>query len=942
MDSERWRRIEDLYEAAVALEPDRRAAFLDESCSGEESLRREVESLLLHERTASRFLEVPEPLASGQRVSHYEIQQKLGSGGMGAVYRAYDSQLRRHVAIKVLALGYLSDDERRTRLLREARAASALNHPNIVGIYEVGSDRGLDFISMEFVEGKTLKDIISSTGLPLAETLDYAAQIASGLAKAHATGIVHGDLKPANIMVSSDGIVKLLDFGLARRMLVTTAETASFTAQDEIAGTPAYMSPEQARGEEIDSRTDLFSLGAVLYEMVTGSRAFSAASPAVVLHNVLAEQPTPVSKVNPAVPARLESVINKALEKDRARRYQTAAELRTDLDLLEQGKETLRTAASQRGARLWSLGATVAVLFLLAVIFLLNLGGLKDRLVSRPSLPTLNPKRVAIAIFDNRTGDPSLDNLGRMAAESVSQGLLQINTMEIVPSSRVFEIAGSGTGPNHGRDLVRDLAETTSSGLVVSGAVYQQGQTLEVRTTITDEIANKPLWPIEPADGTRDNAAQIVAVVAQRVTDAVAARYLNPYFNLLAEEERAPRLEAQKEFASGLELFYSNPSAAIVHVRHAAEIDHAFVLPRYLLAYSINNSGKIAEAVAQLDAIEKTQNLTALQRRHIEWLRANIDGRSEEVYSIARDIVRRVPEEHINSIDVALGASWSNRPREAVENFKTLRGPPFFTPSNTMGLLFLQQWTDALHLLGDHEEELQEARWGKSLYPHLFNAYACEVRALVALGKVEEADKLIDDILAMPSTWSYTSYGTPGYVMLSAAEELRTHDHRDAALRMASRAVDWYRSRVGKQAKDEDTRSNLGEALYRAERWQEADAVFRALSAEHPGNISYQGRLGTLAARRGDRARALQIAETLRRNETPYLYGNHTFRSARIIALLGEKERAVALLRDAVAQGSGTAEESDSYGYGFIYSHSMDLESLRGYPPFEELIKPKD
>jgi tetratricopeptide (TPR) repeat protein len=256
------------------------------------------------------------------------------------------------------------------------------------------------------------------------------------------------------------------------------------------------------------------------------------------------------------------------------------------------------------------------------------------------------------------------------------------------------------------------------------------------------------------------------------------------------------------------------------------------------------------------------------------------------------------------------------------------------------------EWTGALHLLGKHEEELQEAQWGRGIYPHLLNVHAYEARALVALGRMDEMEKLIDDILTIPSEWAYPSCclprATPAYVMLSAAEELRAHGHREASVKMASRAADWYRSRTGEDARLEDTRSGLGDALYQAERWEEARAVFATLATEHPDNIFYKGRLGTLAARRGDRATALRIAEELRRLETPYLYGNHTSRSARIIALLGDKEGAVALLREAVAQGAGDGDVPDMYGYGFVFRHSMDLEPLHGFPPFEDLIKPKE
>jgi tetratricopeptide (TPR) repeat protein len=216
----------------------------------------------------------------------------------------------------------------------------------------------------------------------------------------------------------------------------------------------------------------------------------------------------------------------------------------------------------------------------------------------------------------------------------------------------------------------------------------------------------------------------------------------------------------------------------------------------------------------------------------------------------------------------------------------------------------------------------------------------------VALGRIAEAETLVDDILAMPSQWAYPSCcvprASPAYVMVCAAEEMRAHGHRDASLGMASRAADWYGDRVGEEAQQEETQANRAEALYRAERWDEAQAAFSALAREHPDNIDYLGRLGSLAARRRDGAGALRSAEKLRTLERPYLLGSHTYRSARILALLGDKEGATARLREAVAQGSTGEGEPDQYGYGLVYRHAMDLERLRGYPPFEELIRPKD
>ncbi len=560
--------------------------------------------------------------------------------------------------------------------------------------------------------------------------------------------------------------------------------------------------------------------------------------------------------------------------------------------------------------------------------------------------PALNPKRVVVALFENRTGDASLDPLGKMAAESVSEGLLKIGAVDVIPSSTVFNLSVAHAGAQTGRDPGRALAEATGAGLVVSGAYYVQGQTLQIQAIIMDVVANLPLYAVEPASGPREKATETVEEVKQRVVDVIAARYLNPLIDMLQWEVKPPRYEAQREYLTGVGLFGSDLSAAIVHFKRALELDPEFVAPRFRLCAAFTNQGKFAELEAELDIIAKTQErLTPLSRRALDLERAMLAGRLEEAYDTQHDIVELDPANPFHFEGLAWYAMYANRPRETVEVYRTRFPWDIVKPGEPIGAVNFLMLTGALHELGLHEEELKEARRGRGIYPDLLNLRAYEARALIALGRLDEVDRLVDEILAMPSRWGYPSCclsrGTPGYVMLSTAEELRAHGHREGSLKMAGRAIEWYRRRTGEEARREDTRSGLGDSLYQAERWDEAETVFGALAAEHADNIDYKGRLGALAARRGDRAEAERIAEELRRLDRPFLYGNHTFRSARIIALLGDKERAFALLRDAVAQGSGSEEAQESYGYGFIYAHSMDLESLRGYPPFEELIKPK-
>jgi Tol biopolymer transport system component/predicted Ser/Thr protein kinase len=361
MDPAQWRKIEALFEAAMGMAPAQRATFLEEKCAGDESLRKEVESLLLHGDNAGSFLQVPadgKPLEAGQRVSHYEIQEKLGEGGMGAVYRAYDTQLRRPVALKVLPPEYAADPERRSRLLREARAASALNHPNIVGIHEVGSDNGMDFIAMEFIEGKSLGEIIPAKGLPLGKAVDYAVQIAAGLAKAHAAGVVHRDLKRGNIMLTRDGLVKLLDFGLAKRERVCKpgedeeTVTEPQTREGTIAGTMQYMAPEQLRGKEADSRSDIFAFGLVLYEMLTGRRAFEAGNSASLIAAILTAQPPPMASLQPLTPPWLDRVLQRCLAKDPDDRWQSARDLKAEIEWLAAGPGGLAAPAAVPARRL--------------------------------------------------------------------------------------------------------------------------------------------------------------------------------------------------------------------------------------------------------------------------------------------------------------------------------------------------------------------------------------------------------------------------------------------------------------------------------------------------------------------------------------------------------------------------------------------------------------
>ncbi|HKE27707.1 MAG TPA: serine/threonine-protein kinase, partial [Bryobacteraceae bacterium] len=352
LNQEQWRRVEEIYHEALEHRPESRIAFVIAACGGDPSLRQEVESLLAAEGAdalvdqaamdiAAELLDDGSPLAPGTELGPYRIENLVGTGGMGRVYRARDTRLNRTVAIKISKQGFGE------RFEREARAVAALNHPHICQLYDIGPN----YLVMEFVEGAQLKG-----PLPLGKAVEYASEILDALDAAHRKGVVHRDLKPANILVSKQG-VKLLDFGLAKQVPPVGTEatvTKGLTVAGSILGTVQYMSPEHLQGKPVDARSDLFSFGCVLYEMLTGKRAFEGENPASVVAAVLEREPTPLEMSPP-----LDRVVERCLAKDPDRRFQTAIDLKADLNWAVEQRPELR-----KPARRWWIGGAAAVLAL--------------------------------------------------------------------------------------------------------------------------------------------------------------------------------------------------------------------------------------------------------------------------------------------------------------------------------------------------------------------------------------------------------------------------------------------------------------------------------------------------------------------------------------------------------------------------------------------------
>ncbi|MGH9674760.1 MAG: protein kinase domain-containing protein, partial [Bryobacteraceae bacterium] len=381
----------------------------------------------------------------GHSIGHYEILERLGEGGMGVVYKARDRQLGRFVAIKVLREELSEDSDRLRRFQQEARSASALNHPNIVTVYEIGRQDSTCYIVMEFIEGKTLQKLLAAGPLPLRTLVSIASQSADGMAKVHEAGIVHRDLKPANLMLTGDGFVKILDFGLAKLAatpdLASEGQTLTAPTRPGVAmGTAGYMSPEQAGGREVDFRTDHFSFGSILYEMATGNRAFYRPTVVETLTAILKEEPDPIANLAPQFPQPLRWIVDRCLAKDPADRYASTRDLSRDLRAIQERLPELEAGAGEdqrrRGGRFvrYGLGAAFAVTAML--LFFVDAGGVRARLTRAASDRI---QSLAVLPLENLSGDPGQEYFADGLTEALIADLAQIRALRVISRTSVMQ-----------------------------------------------------------------------------------------------------------------------------------------------------------------------------------------------------------------------------------------------------------------------------------------------------------------------------------------------------------------------------------------------------------------------------------------------------------------------------------------------------------------------
>jgi tetratricopeptide (TPR) repeat protein/predicted Ser/Thr protein kinase len=866
----------------------------------------------------------------GKTIDRYKVIDKLGEGGMGSVWKAEDPKLNRLVALKTLSPHMAENEEARKRFTREAQAASALNHPNITTVHDLLDFEDQHFICMEYIEGKTIRDMVESGRVGVKKAVDIILQAAEALGAAHRKGILHRDVKSANIMVSMEGNVKVMDFGLAH-----LEERSQLTRTGTTMGTLAYSSPEQLTGQPYDERSEIWSLGVVFYELLTGQLPFQSPSEGELLFSIINNEQDPVSTSRTDIPESVDVLLTRMLDKDPALRPQNCGELISSLRIIreELGTSTVQMTAAQ-GLKKPRLRTRLLLIAAVVVLALIVVSQVQKTTSDRMDL------RTVLVLIENPSGEEELEGYRWQAVEYIIRGIEQTQSLKVVPYTDVFhywKMIQEEQPRDHETNPLRVIADYSKAGVVIGGTCRVENDSIRFNLDLRESMSGTLLYQIQPIIGLESQFTQLQNDLRIRVLGALGSHLKQDYDIFTDQAIYAPSPEAFRHYQTGIDAFLRaqwDPAVAAFTDAWKADPNWTIALLALARSWSAQSgvSGELGDEIylasiardSVLAVLEDFEdNFSPMERLTFEALKHSATGDYAARYQVDLEALEIVAPGSRWAYEAGRDAVFLRKCQEAVEHLSQI------DRDSVIGRKFSSFWwiwTLALDGVGDYEgliEAIRQAEFVFSPDPVPLWIANAECRALAALGREDDVLEWLENRIQL---------GNEPYTF--GAELLLSYGHEEAAGRFLELARQWYLEQITPQNPlenhEHDWQLGYGYILYLSGDIDQSQQIYQRLEREHPSWIVILGRLGIIAARKGNVELAANYDNRLEELSTILPGGLCNLYRAGIAARLGDIDEGVEYLNRSFKQG---------YFPTYDWHAKHDLEPLRNHPRLQRMVR---